>query len=61
MEAIDPRAKSDEEAEEALVGELREEITKNPLEMVSALDVVTIPYGGHDYRRLEEYLVRMLN
>ncbi|KIW89806.1 uncharacterized protein Z519_09235 [Cladophialophora bantiana CBS 173.52] len=61
MEAIDPEAESDEETEEALMGELREEITKNSLEMVSALEVVIILHGQYDYRRLEEYLVRVLN
>lgn len=61
MEATDPGAESDEEAEEVLLGELREETTKNPLEMVSALEVVTVPFGGQDYRRLEEHLVRVLN
>lgn len=61
MEATDPGAESDEEAEEALLSELREETTKNPLEMVSALEVVTVPFGGQDYRRLEAHLVRVLN
>jgi len=61
MEAIDPRPESDKEAEEVLLGELREETTKNPLEIVSALKVMTVPYGGRYYRRLEEYLTRVLN
>ncbi|OQU97158.1 hypothetical protein CLAIMM_03134 [Cladophialophora immunda] len=61
MEATDPGAESDKGAEEVLLGELREETTKNPLEMVSALEVVTVPHGGQDYRRLEEFLVRALN
>ncbi|KAK5189104.1 hypothetical protein LTR96_010884 [Exophiala xenobiotica] len=61
MEATDPGAERDKEAGEVLLGELREETTKNPLEMVSALEVVTVPQGGHCYRRLEEYLIRVLN
>jgi hypothetical protein len=61
MEATDPGADSDKEAGEVLLGELREETTKNPLEMVSALEVVTVPNGGHCYRRLEEHLIRVLN
>ncbi|KAJ4514501.1 hypothetical protein HRR83_002587 [Exophiala dermatitidis] len=61
MEATDSGAESDKEASEVLLGALREETTKNPAERLSALEVVTVPHGGHCYRRLEEYLVRVLD
>ncbi|KIW36756.1 hypothetical protein, variant [Exophiala oligosperma] len=61
METADPGMQSDKEAEEVLLGELRQETTKNSYELVSALEVVTVPHGGQDCRRLEEYLVRALD
>ena len=61
IEATDPGDESDQKATEVLLHELRDETTKNPLEMLSALEVVTVPRGGNCYQRLEEYLIRALN
>ena len=61
VETIDSGAESDNQTREVLLEALRAETTKNPAERFSALEVVTVPQGGHCYRRLEEYLIRGLN
>ena len=61
MEIIGLGYAFDREVGEVLLGALREEITKNPLEIFSALEVVTVPYKEHCYRRLEEYLIPVLS